>query len=150
MRHLQSTIRVGFTRKHYYRALFLVSAAVNLVAGVSCVFASEQVSISLGVESVPETPLLAMYADLFGLAVVLFGVAYFIAAVQPEANHSYWLILLGAVGKISVFGIMSYYVVFEDVPWKHAGITFVLDALFACLFVEYLVWHRRALANRQF
>ena len=139
--------QIGSNRKKYYRLLFFISAAINGLAGVSYILAFEHVSESLGVESVPTTPLLAMYAGLFGLAVLLFGMAYFVAGCRPEAEHSFWLILLGAIGKCSVFSLMLYYVVVNDVTWQHAGATFVFDALFACLFVEYLIWHRRVMTT---
>lgn len=137
------TVAISEYRRVYHQVLFFSAAFANASVALCYFLAFERFSKWLGVDSIPETPLLPMYAKLFALAVLMFGVAYFLAGCWPTSESSFCLIAFGTAGKLAVFGIMLSYVVTANVPWRHAGLTF-FDFLYSILFAEYLIWFRRS------
>lgn len=133
----------GKIRRVYLRFLFFNAGLANVAFALSYLFAFERASQWLGVEAVPDIPLLSMHAKLLAIAILIFGIVYFMAAWRPNSETSFCLIAFGAAGKLAVFGITLAYAVTTDVSWGYVRVS-VFDLLYGVLFVEYLIWFRRS------
>ena len=133
--------RMTKVRRVYLQFLFFNASFANVVAALVYLFAFQRASQWLGVVAVPDTPLLSMHAKLVAIPLLMFGVAYLLAACRPISDVSFCLIALGAAGKFATFGITLGYAIATDVPWGYVMLTF-FDLLYGILFVEYLIWFR--------
>ena len=83
--------------------------------------------------------------QLFCMFVILFGYGYWLVARNPDTNLG--IILLGVIGKILVFGLFMAYAFAGRIQFAVALPTSI-DALFAILFIEFLMRHRAPAATR--
>lgn len=120
------------------RILFSCAAVFNLLAGLPILLAMPWMAQLIGMQPVPNDPLLA---HLSGVLVLAFGWGYWRISRDPLANRP--IIHMGIVGKSLVV-----IVVFYDYAAGNTNFAFPLlvcaDAVFAALFADYL--RRRPLA----
>ena len=124
-------------RIRYYHALFYSGAVFNVLVAATFAFAFDWFYTLLGGESVPDIPLLQLFSDLMGLAILLFAPVYFFAGRWLEKEESNLLITLGAVGKILFFAIVFGYAMAGLTAWGLVAVG-VIDLLYAALFIECL------------
>jgi len=123
-------------RQTYYRNLFLVSAAWNLLLAGSALLLQLWQFIAAGTALLPgwQFPIGYLYF------VCVFGFGYYLVAKDIDNNHG--LVILGILGKVGVFVIFM-----ADYLWGAGDITQTLiggvDLLFAFLFVEFLYTYRQ-------
>jgi len=117
----------------YARWLFGIAGMFNLAVGFALLFARAKLAAMLRLDPVGGTGV--VFANLTGMFVALFGVAYLRIAGDPAAYRPY--IHLGAAGKL-------FAVVCVLVPWWMGAVPATLpivvsaDLVFALLFLDFL------------
>lgn len=110
-------------------ALFFVAALFNFAVAAAFVWPDSPIWHWLGLIK----PMQSLITDLLAMFIALFGVAYFMVALNPRINRP--LILLSALGKLAVVGIVALHYlngrVGIAVPALVAG-----DLIFALLFLR--------------
>ena len=110
-------------------ALFFVAALFNFAVAAAFVWPDSPVWHWLGLIK----PMQSLIPDLFAMFVALFGVGYFMIALNPRVNRP--LILFGAIGKLSVVALVAYHYatgrIGLAVPALASG-----DLVFALLFLR--------------
>jgi hypothetical protein len=134
-------------RIRYYHALFYSGAVFNVLVAATFAFSFNWLYTLLGGEAVPDVPLLQLFTDLMGLAILLFAPVYFFAGWWLEKEESNLLITLGAVGKILFFAIVFGYAMAGLTAWGLVAVG-VVDLLYAAFFIECLRY-KSAHTNRQ-
>ncbi|MHA1797507.1 MAG: hypothetical protein ACTSVY_03575 [Candidatus Helarchaeota archaeon] len=115
----------------YYRYLFLISGIWNMVASITFIFFYPWIFLFSGA-TMPSSPI---WIRSFLILVLLFGVGYIMVSKNLRENRA--VVILGAISKITVFFIFLYYTILgEPILLLMFGI---IDAIFACLFIEFLV-----------
>ena len=127
------------TRIRYYHAVFYTGAIFNVLAAATFAFAFDLFYEFLGGEPVPDIPLLHLFTDLMGLAILLFSPVYFFAGRWVEKQESNLLITLGAVGKILFFAVVFGYAAAGLTGWSLVAVG-VVDLVYAALFIECLLY----------
>ena len=124
------------TRGHnfYARSLFVTAACFNWAVGL-LLFADFPLAANLmGLSGSP-----TVWVHLVAATVVLFGVAYWLVAKQPERYRSF--AGLGAAGKLTFAAIIYYHWFAGDASARLAMLVSV-DVIFAVLFLRYLFSRR--------
>lgn len=122
-------------KQHYYRKLFLISAAWNLL------LAGSALAVQLWQFIAADTALFPGWQFPIGYLyfVFVFGVGYYLVARDLDNNHG--IVQLGILGKVGVFAIFM-----ADFIWGAGDLTQTLiggvDLLFALLFIEFLYTRR--------
>lgn len=123
-------------KQAYYRNLFLVSAAWNLLLAGSALLIQVWQFIAADTALLPgwQFPIGYLYF------VCLFGFGYYLVAKDIENNHG--LVILGILGKLGVFVIFM-----ADFLWGASDLSQtligVVDLVFAFLFIEFLYTYKR-------
>ncbi len=124
-------------RDRYDRTLFTIAAIWNFALALPFLVAEAPLRALLQLPP-PADP---MISQLFFLAVFALGIGYGLVAREPAANHG--LVVVGALVKASVFGVILAYCLRGAVgPLAMAAP--IGDLVFAVLFVEFLVARRLA------
>lgn len=114
-----------------HRRLFLIAAGFNLLAGMALLFYRAWFDW-LGVWPNPDN---SLFVVLFAGAVLILGYAYYLAAIDFEANRP--LVKIGAIAKLLVFAVAWAYFFAGMASWHLPAIT-VADLVFALLFIAAL------------
>lgn len=122
-------------RAGYDKTMLYVAAIWNWLAAAAVLFGAPMLRDRLGIV-MPFDPL---GGQLFCMFVILFGYGYWLVAREPNANQG--IILLGVIGKVLVFGLFMAYAFAGRIQFAVALPTSI-DALFAILFIEFLIRHR--------
>ncbi len=138
MQHPAASRRQGITRGFesmnapQVRALFYSAAVFNWLAA-AILFAPFGIARWLGLEPAPaNTP----YEHIALSAVVLFGIGYWWAGVDPVRNRP--LITLGMIGKLLVVAVFWSAVLGGRANWR-LGALASGDLVYAALFARYLI-----------
>lgn len=118
-------------KRSYARKLFGSAAIFNWLAGLPIVIAGRQVSILFGMPP-PET---LLFTQIAGMAIVLFGIGYWLESLSPGEHRS--AVVLGLIGKICVFVLAIGHVVIGDLNGIFPTLACV-DLSYAYLFWRYL------------
>lgn len=101
------------SKERYYRRLFWVAAAYDIILGIVFLFFTRRVAEQLGF--VDELPSYGGYMSLLAAFVFVIGVAYvYIARGDLVRNRD--LIAIGAWYKLAYFSVAAYYFVIGDYP----------------------------------
>ena len=101
------------TRETYYRGLFWVAAAYDIILGFGFLFFADQIADSLDFD--PPLPEYGGYAALLAAFVFVIGIAYvFIAMGDLVKNRD--LIAVGTLYKVAYFSVAVYYFARNDYP----------------------------------
>jgi len=127
-------------RVDYNKTMFCVAAIWNWLAAGVVLFATPLLHSRYGI-SVPFDPLGGQFFCMF---VALFGYGYWLVARDPTRNEG--IVILGVIGKVLVFALLMTYAITGRVQLAVALPTSI-DALFAILFVEFLMSGRPVAAK---
>ena len=116
---------------NYVQKLFGTAALFNLLAGLPILLAGRQISTLFGMPS----PANLLFTQVAGMAVLLFGIGYYMEARRPGENRS--MVLVGMIGKIGIFLLAAGHVAIGDVNWVFPTLAGV-DLSYAYLFWRYL------------
>lgn len=118
---------------HACHSKLLFSAALfNWSVAIVFLLAYQPVFRLIGLNPVPHNPI---YLHLFACLVALFGLAYYWASQDLEKNRN--LVLLGVIGKLSVFALPLMYCLFGAISWQLPALASV-DLVYAILFINVL------------
>lgn len=119
------------------RWLFLTGSLWNfLIGGAIVFFPASMAGIFYGVSSEGLPPIAKMALKDFGAMIVMFGLGYFLVALNPTRNQG--IILLGILGKLGISMILPYrYFTGEARIW--ILVPAVIDLVFALLYARYLM-----------
>jgi hypothetical protein len=117
-------------RDLYERALFVTAACFNLVVGLLALCAYPLAARLLALTDPP-----TVWLHLVAATVLIFGVAYWLVAKQPQRYRPF--VGLGAAGKLAFAAIIYYHWLAGDAPARLAMLVSV-DVVFALLFLKYL------------
>ena len=114
----------------YESALFVTAACFNLVVGLLVLCAYPLAARLLELTDPP-----TVWLHLVAATVLIFGVAYWLVAKQPQRYRPF--VGLGAAGKLAFAAIIYYHWFAGDAPARLAMLVSV-DVVFAVLFLRYL------------
>ena len=120
-------------RETYYRGLFWVAAAYDIILGIAFLFFMRDIADALDFEA--ELPEYDGYATLLAAFVFVIGVAYVYIAVGDLVRNKD-LIAVGTLYKLAYAAVAMYYLALNDYP--HAifiGFGFA-DIVFLVLMAE--------------
>ena len=121
-------------REKYYRSLFMIAAAYDLVLGLAFTFFPARAFDALGIRE--KLPAFGGYFTLLGAFVLVIGVAYFLIA-RGDLRRNADLILVGTLYKLAYSGTAFYYWSQGNLPHIAFGALFgVADAVFFVLMAE--------------
>jgi hypothetical protein len=102
----------------------LAAGSYNLVWGILSVALP---TLQLDMLGIATTPVVIILWQCIGMIVGVYGIAYIIAATDPQVHWP--VVLVGLLGKI--FGIMGmiFYILNGTIPWEF-GLTCCLNDLF--------------------
>lgn len=118
------------------KIFFLVGAVFNWAITIAWFFAYPWVFPLLEME-VPANP---MFMQLFSALAFVFGIGYYKVAQSPIINRD--IALMGTIGKLLVFLIISYYWIIDVAPLPLFLIGSA-DCVFALFMVVFLVRYGR-------
>lgn len=121
-----------------WKRFFLFAALFNAAAGLPMIFAPDLFATLLALDPsslAAATP----WLHQFGVLVLAFGLAYFWISRDPLGNRN--LVLLGCIGKLSVFAV-AWVDYFAGVAPLSFAVLVIADAVFAAIF--YLFYRRSA------
>src|ERR1700729_756547 len=116
------------------RSLFVTAACFNWAVGL-LILGGYPIAAHLLELAGPPT----VWVHLVAAIVILFGVAYWLVAKQPQRYRPF--VGLGAAGKLAFAAIIYYHWFSGDAPTRLAMLVNV-DVIFALLFLRYLRSHR--------
>ncbi len=120
-------------KEQYYRTLFWVAAAYDIILGIVFLFFTTWVAEQLGF--VDELPSYGGYIALLAAFVFVIGVAYvYIARGDLVRNRD--LIAVGALYKLAYFSVAAYYFAVGDYPHAIFIAFGAADLVFLVLMVE--------------
>ncbi|MCO4756935.1 MAG: hypothetical protein KC477_02890 [Oceanospirillaceae bacterium] len=119
------------TNAHHCKLLFS-AALFNWSVAIVFLLAYQPVFHTIGLSPVPHNPI---YLHLFACLVALFGVAYYWASQDLMNNRN--LVLLGVIGKLSVFILPLMYYLLGYISWQLPALASV-DLIYAILFINVL------------
>jgi hypothetical protein len=112
--------------------LFFAAAAFNWLVAAALLFGGDAVFALLGMAP----PADRLMFHLFVTFVVLFGAGYLWVGRDPTRNQG--LVGLGAIGKVSVFGVLLGHALARRIPVAPVALAGG-DLVFAALFLRFLL-----------
>jgi hypothetical protein len=121
-------------KEKYYRSLFLIAAAYDVLLGITFTFFPARAFDALGIRE--KLPAFGGYFTLLGAFVLVIGVAYFLIA-RGDLRRNADLILVGTLYKLAYSGTAFYYWSQGNLPHiAFAALFGVADAVFFVLMAE--------------
>ncbi len=120
-------------KKKYYKYLFIIGAIYAWIAAAPVYIMSY-----FGTPAFPPESLI--YYQGFMLAIIIFGLGYFIVGLNIDENHG--IVLMAIIGKLSVFAFFTMHYFNGIIPliqWMIA----IGDLVFAILFIEFLLNYKK-------
>jgi hypothetical protein len=128
------------SNSEYYRRVFLIAAAWNVVMGLLLLFGENAMRAIAGVR-IPFDPL---GTQLFVGFVLVFGFGYYLVARDLTRNEG--IVLLGIVGKLLAVSLFFIHAALGDISFFLAAPT-AGDLVFAAMFAQFLWRGRQAPAG---
>jgi len=121
-------------KEKYYRSLFLIAAAYDVLLGITFTFFPARAFDALGIRE--KLPAFGGYLSLLGVFVLVVGIAYFLIA-RGDLRRNADLILVGTLYKLAYSGTAFYYWSQGNLPHiAFAALFGVADAIFFVLMAE--------------
>lgn len=117
----------------FWRGVFLSSAILNWIVGLSLLVDVTDVAASMGVEMLRFDTL---YSPLAGWFVIVFGVLYF--AVSRDLAGTRAVVLVSLIGKLGVVALIWAAWLRGEAPTAMVGLT-VIDLIYSALFAAFLI-----------
>jgi hypothetical protein len=122
------------TREKYYRNLFRIAAAYDVILGIVFTLFVAQAFNALGIRE--KLPAFGGYLTLLGGFVLVIGVAYFLIS-RGDLRRNLDLILVGTLYKLAYSATAFYYWLAGGIPhFIFVGLFGVADAVFFILMAE--------------
>lgn len=121
------------TRETYYRSLYWVAAAYDIVLGVTFLFFYDQIARALEFEA--ELPEYGGYASLIAAFVFVIGIGYVFVA-RGDLVRNIDLIAVGTIYKLAYTLVAVYYLARDDYPHAIFVGFGVADFVFLVLMAE--------------
>ena len=122
------------TASGYYKKLFFVAALWNLALGFVFLVAFSRLMSLFAMPAPPRE--LAAFHQMGILLAMVYGIGYYMVSRELDAHRG--VVILGIIGKIVVFFLFLYHLVFSGLHFfiflVGAG-----DLIFALLFIGFLV-----------
>lgn len=125
------------SRDQYYRVLFASALIFNVLASIVFWFGFDSVYLFMEGSSVPDEPLLHMFIQFVSLAILAFGVVYFVAGLWRDRLEGRVLLALSGVVKVLFVGIILMHTLAGNISWV-MPVGFLIDLIYAVLFFECL------------
>ena len=122
-------------RKKYYKHLFLIGAIWNFIVGGVFIVSSPLVESLIPMFGMELPPSLIFYQTFSGY-VIIFGIGFYFVARDINKNHA--IVVLGAIEKFFVFLLFLIYFILGYSNFLPI-LFIIVDLIFGCLFVEFLV-----------
>jgi len=119
-------------KEKYYRKLFIIGAFWNWTISLTTL-AIYRPFFSFFNMKIPESP---VWLFMFLGAVFVFGIGYFLVALDPVKN--YGIVTLGIIGKVLVFAAFIYFARVGEVHYVIVALGGG-DFIFAIFFLEFLL-----------
>ncbi len=122
-----------------YQRLFFVAALYNLVLGFVFLVLFSRLMALFGMPTPPRE--LAVFHQMGILLAMVFGLGYYMVSRDLHAHKG--VVLLGIIGKIIVFFLFSYHLLFSGLHFM----VFLIgagDLAFALLFCKFLAFARES------
>jgi len=121
-------------KEKYYRSLFGVAAAYDILLGIVFTFFPARAFGALGIAD--KLPQFSGYIVLLGAFVFVIGVAYYLVS-RGDLRRNLDLILVGVLYKLAYFAIVFFYWFAGNLPHVIFGALFgVADLIFFVLMAE--------------
>ena len=128
------SIPIADSPTKFWKILFLFAGVFNLAAGATgMVVPAIGVTFISGIETAEPGVLFIFF--ILSFVVALFGLGYLMVAVNAAANRG--LVTIGAIAKISLFGI-AVYGYLNDLSTLEFMLVVSSDVVWALLFIRYL------------
>lgn len=122
------------TKEKYYRSLFAIAAAYDVLLGITFTFFPARAFDALGIRE--KLPAFGGYLTLLGAFVFVIGIAYFLIA-SGDLQRNRDLILVGTLYKLAYSATAFYYWLTGNIPHAIFVALFgVADAVFFILMAE--------------
>lgn len=121
------------TRETYYRGLFWVAAAYDIILGFGFLFFTPQLARRLDFEA--DLPTYGGYTSLIAAFVFVIGIAYVFTALG-DLGRNRDLIAVGTLYKLAYFSVAVYYFARDDYPHVIFVGFGVADLIFLILMAE--------------
>jgi hypothetical protein len=132
-------------KEKYYRSLFLIAAAYDVLLGITFTFFPARAFDALGIRE--KLPAFGGYFTLLGAFVLVIGVAYFLIA-RGDLRRNADLILVGTLYKLAYSGTAFYYWSQGNLPHiAFAALFGVADAVFFILMAECWLFLKREIKS---
>jgi hypothetical protein len=129
-------------REKYYRNLFRMAAAYDVLLGIAFTFFSARAFAALGIDD--RLPQFSGYVVLLGAFVLVIGVAYYLIS-RSDLRRNLDLILVGVLYKLAYSATVFYYWFTGNLPHLIFGALFgVADLIFFILMAECYAFLRKA------
>lgn len=115
----------------FWMRLFLLAAIFNVLVGLPLLIDPTMVASPL---PLPEGSWL--FVRMAGACIVTFGIGYALVATDPDQYRS--LVIVGAIGKLIVFGLLAIYWLGGQIRFGSFILGFI-DLAFAILFIRFLL-----------
>ena len=128
-------------REKYYRNLFRMAAAYDVLLGIAFTFFSARAFAALGIGD--RLPPFSGYVVLLGAFVFVIGVAYYLIS-RSDLRRNLDLILVGVLYKLAYSATVFYYWFAGNLPHLIFGALFgVADLIFFVLMAECYIFLRK-------
>ena len=126
-------------KKAYYRYLFIIGAAWNILASLSFILTSIFMRSAFPAYGIA-VPISMIWLQSFLFLVANLGVGYFIVSLDISKNHG--IVIIGIIAKLGYFLISLNYFIIGDIgllTLLFAGV----DIIFSILFIEFLINYKK-------
>lgn len=120
-----------------YKRFFLVASLWNLVLGFIFLVLFSRLMSLFGMPTPPRE--LAAFHQMGILLAMVYGIGYYMVSRDLYSHNG--IVLLGILGKVAVFVLFLYHLVFSGLPFAIFLIG-VGDLIFALLFIRFLAFAR--------
>ena len=120
----------------FFRIMFQTGSFYNLLVGLTGIlFYNFTIKMMFGPEALDDSFVAAIFFRMFMLAVVIFGIGYFIVSMDLKNNHG--IVWLGAISKVIVCAKMGYFYI-SGLATNFVLIGIFPDVVFTVLFLIFL------------
>ena len=126
-------------KKSYYKFLFFIGAAWNILASISFILTSIYNLSAFPAYGIA-VPISMIWLQSFLFLVANLGIGYLIVSMDISKNHG--IVIIGVIAKLGYFIICVIYLLIGDI-----GVLTLLfasvDVVFSILFIEFLINYKK-------
>ncbi len=130
-------------KDRYYKIMFTSAAIFNWCAATLWLIDFEGMFQFMGGGDVPQSPVFNLILQCLSMIIIVFGGVYYSIGQNPRSPTSQAFAIVGSIGKFFLALIFYYYAIQGDIPLALAGVV-TGDFIYTILFIEYLVYQKKA------